>query len=337
MGVHSYHAAKVMMSLYFLITLIFLIPEIKKQKIIIPIAFLGFCLPLLPLIPWLFQYPDTLTDQVRYTGLYDTKLSPLEGIKTLFTWQNLTSKVSIFISYFNPNFLFFTGDLSLIHSTREVGIFLLSYIVLIPLGIIKILKEQNKRFGLLFIVGFLTSPIAPVLVGNQYRVSKELVILPFAAIIATYGIKFLLSFNQKLLKIFCILLIMAILLQFTFFLNDYFGNYRARSYGWFNYHIPGSLEAILDKEKKKPINNIYLDNQVYFIDRYWKFYLIKYKKEELLLKTFYINPKQVDATDLPSGSLLHFRFDHQPLSLPSNLQSIPEPDGSDSFFIIYAQ
>ncbi len=336
-GVHSYHASKVMMSLYFLMTLIYLIPEIKRQKMLIPTALLGFCIPLLPLIPWLSKYPDTLTDQVKYTGLYDTNLSPLEGIKTLLTWQNLISKASIFISYFSPNFLFFSGDLSLIHSTREVGIFLLSYMILLPLGIINILKEQSKRFGLFIIIGFLSSPIAPALIGNQYRVSKELVILPFAAIIATFGIKFLLSSDKKLIKIFCMILVMAMVFQFSYFLNDYFGDYKVRSYGWFNYNIPGSLETILREDNKKPIKSIYLDNQVYFIDRYWKFYLIKHKKEELLLKTLYINPKQVDATDLPSGSLLYFRFDHQPIFLPSNILSISEPDGSDSFFIIYAQ
>lgn len=336
-GVHSYHAAKIMMSLYLVITLIFLFPEIKRQKISVLICLTGFFLPLLPLIPWLQQYPDTLTDQVKYTGLYDTNLSFLQGIATLLTWQNFTQKFGIFISYFNPAFLFISGDISLIHSTRKVGIFLLPYFILLPLGFWDILKNKGKRIGLLIILGFLSAPLAPAIVGNLYRVSKELVILAFAAIIATYGLKFLLTFG-KFGKIFSMSLFLACFLQFGYFLYDYFGEYKTRSYSWFNYNIPGALETIIEEDTNDSLSNIYLDNQIYFIDRYWKFYALKHQKEDILLKTYYINPLEVEMGNLPTNSVLLYRYEHkQPQATfsPNILKVIEEPDGARSFYEIY--
>src|SRR5205823_2503003 len=100
-GIHSYHAAKVMMPIYLIMSVFFVWPEIKKNKLLIAILFSGFILPILPLIPWLQKYPDTLTDQVKYTHLYNLSNGPFAGILALFTAQSLISRILVFLAFFS--------------------------------------------------------------------------------------------------------------------------------------------------------------------------------------------------------------------------------------------
>lgn len=329
-GIHSYHAAKVMMPLYLLFTLIFIFPEVKRKKWLVFILIFGFILPVLPLIPWLNQYPDTLTDQVRYTGLYNTNLNPLQGLATLLTPEIISQRLRIYWQYFDPLFLFFQGDISLIHSTQKVGAFLFPFMFLLPVGLFHLLKNRNK-INLLIITGFFTAPFAPVLVGNEYRISKELVILPFAVLIATAGLQFLFNSKLKIGKWIAIILLIISVGQFGLFLSDYFTDYRVRSYNWFNYNIPGALESAINHD-----SFVYLDNGVSFIDRYWKFYLIKHNREDLLIQTNYFDPLTTDPQSFPDNSLSVYRFDHINY-INSNIlktnEYILEPDGIISFYI----
>ena len=334
LGIHSYHATKVIMPIYLFITLFLIAYKIKEKRLLFFFAsILAFILPLLPLIPWLSQYPDTLTDQIRYTGLYDTKLNPVQGISTLLKPEIIVQRIIVYINYFDLEFLFLKGDASLIHSTGRTGVFLLPFIALLPVGIYSAIKNRNW-FNTLLLIGFFTAPAAAALVGNEFRASKELFILPFACLLATSAIKFLLDQKKKIWKFVLVLLLLIIPVQFTYFLYDYFGSYRERSYNWFNYNIPDALEGLIANERLKPGSSIYLDDGIYFIDRYWRFYLIKHHKENLLAKTFYIDTKSFDSKTFPNGSLVLFRFDHQPINLPSKLQAVTEPDGYISFYIM---
>lgn len=337
LGVHSYHAAKIMMPIYLLFTLLAVYKELIKKKYLILVVLMGFALPLIPLFSWLSKYPDTLTDQVKYTGLYDTKLNPIQGILTLLTPETILARVSVYLSYFSPEFLFFNGDTSLIHSTRKIGVFLLPFILLIPLGIYKAIRIKSKLWFFL-IAGFFTAPIAPALVGNQYRASKELIILPFAILIAIYGLQFLFKLLNNRYKLITFCLLIFIFLQFAIFIYDYFTDYKKRSYVWFNYNIPGSLETIIKQEEKDEIKKIYLDGSIYFIDRYWEFVLIKHAREDLLHKTLYFDPKFIDPKKLETNSLFLVRFDHvdklDTVNQFKKVDYILEPDGSLSFYIL---
>lgn len=338
-GVHSYHAAKVMMPLYLLFTIFITFPYWIKRFLILPIIIFGFTLPILPLIPWLSQYPDTLTDQVRYTGLYDTNFSPLEGIASLINRDIIFNRLAIWISYFDPNFLFLRGDASLIHSTQKVGVFLLPFVILIPLGIYQMIRSKLTWLVMTIIGGFLSAPLAAALVGSQFRISKALIMLPFACLIATYGMRYLFSFKNRTRSFIGVILLAIIGLQFIFFLTDYFSDYRVRSYSWFNYNIPHSLEALLGQNKEDKVNKIYLDGDIYFIDRYWRFFLIKHQQEILLNKTLYYDPRYVGQQTLEANSLLHSRFDHTveleatDTSGIRKVNTVLEPDGFPSFYI----
>ncbi len=334
-GIHSYHAAKILMPIYLLFTFVITLPEIKNKKSLIIVLLIGFFLPILPLVVWLQKYPDTLTDQVKYVGLYDTSLTPLQGLLTLLKPEIIMNRLLIYFSYFNFDFLFFTGDSSLIHSTRETGVFLFSFLLLLPLGIERAIKKKDW-FSLLTVAGFFSAPVAAAFVGNQYRVSKELVILPFAALLATEGIYVLLCKKDKVKNIMAYVTIAFTLVQFSYFLNDYYVNYPKRAYSWFNYNIPGALEAVIQQQSRVQSKAIYLDGQVWFIDRYWRFYTLKKGKEEYLPITSYHNISSIDYDSIAPGSLLLVRFDHfdnNSFSSLTPLQIITEPDGMQSYYL----
>lgn len=337
-GVHSYHAAKVMMPIYLITTWFAIYPEVKKSKRLVLLPLLGFVIPLLPLIPWLMQYPDTFVDQVKYTQLYDTRLGPFSGIATLLTPESILKRLNVFISYFDSYFLFFRGDASLIHSTGKTGVFMLAYIVLLPLGIVSVLRRKPSTVWKVVLAGFITAPVAAALVGDHYRISRALVILPFATLLIVYGVNFLLSRKNVLLRIICYLLLVTIPLQFGYFGYDYLTKYRIRSYEWFKYNIPGALEAVINIDQQESTTAIYLDNRIEFIDRYWKFYLLKYKEEELFKKTFYFDTRDIKPELLPQNSLLVYHFDHingliDSIGSFQKVQTIYEPDGTSRFYI----
>lgn len=337
-GIHSYHAAKVIMPIYLLITFWLILFRYRGNKKVVLIPLFAFILPLLPLIPWLSEYPDTLTDQVRYTGLYDTGLSPIQGLVALLSPVRIIPMVVVYLKYFSPVFLFLKGDSSLIHSTGKIGVFLLPFAILLPLGIYQALKSRGW-FNLLLVVGFFTAPFAGALVSHEYRASKELFILPFATLLATLAIKFLLSTRQKKWKVLGIILLIAIPWQFAYFLYDYFNDYRARSYVWFDYDIPGALEVVLKEESIRPANFIYFDSRIYYYtDRYWRFNLIKHNREDLLGKTFFFDPLAPNPQLFGLNTIMLYRFDHVsnlPVQIPPMrlIRTILEPDGMVSFYI----
>lgn len=338
LGIHSYHSAKIMMPLYLFFTLFAVWPQIKKYPKLVIMIVVPFIIPLLPVIPWISKYPDTFIDQVRYTQLYDTTLNPVSGILTLLTPESLVRRFFVFMAYFDPYFLFFKGDVSLIHSTWRTGVFLLPLAIFIPLGIYCLLKKDRSRFGVVIVLGFLTAPLAAALIGDHYRISRALVMLPFATLLAVYGTQFLLSRRNSLSHVACYLLLITVPLQFAYFVYDYFKDYRVRSYSWFRYNTPGALEAMIRQDKKKQAQAIFLDNRIDFIDRYWRFFLLKHKDEGLLKKTYYFDPRWINLEDLPKNSLILYHFDHVD-GLKENIgpfrkvENIVEPDGTGRFYL----
>lgn len=351
LGFYSYHAGRILMPFYVLTTFLFLFPEIKRNFKLLILLLIGFSLPLLPLIPWTRQYPDTLfLDQARYVGIVDRNGGQVSaGIASLFSSVSLSHRLDVFISYFNPVFLFLLGDASLIHSTSlhhplglassviRAGVFLLPLAIFIPLGIHSAVKKKD-RLAWLLIFGFFSAPISGALAGDHWRYSRILIILPFAILLAVYGIKFMLSQKKKLFRVACYLLLLLVPLQFSYFFYDYFTAYRIRSYNWMKYNIPGALETVISEELKTPASTIYLDNRVGFIDRYWKFYLVKHGRLDLLEKTELIDVREADFDGLVDNSILVSEFnnvDGQKAQIGQfkKTRDIFEPDGVSVFYI----
>lgn len=332
-GVHSYHSAKIMMAIYLFFTLVTCFRDIIRNKSILIIIFLGFLIAQVPLYIWLQKYPDTLIDQVKYTKLYDPSLNLFQGILSLFTPESLLKRFLAYCLYFDPNFLFSKGDVSLTHSTFKTGIFLYSYIILLPLGILAILKYFRNKIGFLIFAGFVTAPAAAAIITELYMSSRVDVMVAFGALIATYGIFLLMKSNK--IKWLSYFLIIVSLMQFIYFYLDYITDYKVRSYSMFHYNTADAFDSVMNFSNNQQNSKIYISNQIDFRDRYFRFYAIKNNRKDLINRLDSFGPDEIGK--IPKYSLLMFRFDAIGDSLVNNqirlIDQIKEPDGKTSFYI----
>ena len=112
-------------------------------------------------------------------------------------------------------------------------------------------------------------------------------------------------------------LLVLIPLQFSSFLRDYFSDYRVRSAHWLGGNIRGALEEMIDRDAREHVPAIYfsqlraggglLDGRNEYMDAYWKFYLIKHGRQDLLARTRPFEAEKVAA--MPPGSLVLANLD----------------------------
>ena len=318
LGFHSYHAGKIYFPLYFIGTLIFGYIfkwlDFKKSLLIL----IGFSIPLIVFIPWLVRHPDTLSNQVSYATSID---------------KNLGSNLIVnYISYFDPAILFSTGDRTLIHSTGRVGLFLFPLFFFLILGVIYAVKEKNL-LAKLSLFGLFIYPLAPSIISDPGRISRALVIIPFAVLFALYGIKFMVESREKLLKPIAYVIFALCVLTFLFFLSDYFGNYRVRSHPVFNNDIGGVLESVLRSTKIRPVKKVYIDKNIFQVKYYLEFY--ERKLNIYPSDVIYFDFEKENFTVFPVYSIVVVS---QKVANSGNfniVETIREPDGTESYFIYW--
>ncbi len=129
--------------------------------------------------------------------------------------------------------------------------------------------------------------------------------------------------------------------HFALFCLEYFGEYRVQSAFWFEFNRRGAIEEILVRAERESPPAIYLAMQrTPYLDGYWRFYLIKHHREDLLDRTRYLIADTVDVSSMPAGSvLLASRHDPslQKLVDAGELRTvalIPEPGDPPAFEIL---
>lgn len=324
-GLHSYHAAKIIMPMYFLVTLPrVVLSGVKWTKW--GGFLLGFLIPLILFIPWLQKHPDTILNQVSYISSIDKNFKVVDA-------QRVENFISNYFSYFSPEILFTKGDRSLIHSTRRVGAFVFPVVFLLVFGIIEVLRNKSS-FSKLILFGFLTYPVASALVNDPQRISRSLVAIPFVILLSVYGIKFMLESKEKLLKPLLYFLLTSYIILLTSFLVDYFGNYRVRSSGWFNNNIGGAYESVIKSTEIRPVEKIYLDKNIYFAQLYFDFYQKKFEVD-LKDKTLLFDSNKENFTKFSKGSIV---VTGRNVASPGNfeiIEIIRELDGVETYFVYW--
>ena len=228
-GFHSYLAAVILMPLYLAITCIVIHVRFGRGfRRVLP-AILGFALPVLLLVPWLAAHPDQYAGQIRMYNIYDPgRHSPLGGALEILQWTALMKRWNIYYEFFNPSFLFFSGGSSLLNATTQAGVLLLPLAVLLPLGIYQILNARRTLFNGVLVAALACAPLPSVLVADG-AVNRGLVLLPCAALVATFGMEWLISHQQTAIRAIAVCLLAVVPLQFAYFLHDYHRGYRVRS------------------------------------------------------------------------------------------------------------
>jgi hypothetical protein len=162
--------------------------------------------------------------------------------------------------------------------------------VFVPAGLGYLATRTRTIAGWLLLVGFVSAPLAAVLVVPEpYAIDRELVLLPFAILIATFGIRAMLTATFKWFRYGAVALLVAIPLHFAFFCVDYWRDYPLRTAYWFEGNHRAALETLIQRAPAADAPVIYFQqDRLAYIDAYWRFYLLKNRRLDLLLRTKYI-------------------------------------------------
>jgi 4-amino-4-deoxy-L-arabinose transferase-like glycosyltransferase len=404
-GFYSYIAAVVMMPLYFVLTCWVLWSRPGRFRLL-AVAAAGFGVPLMILMPWLVSHPTAFADTVNRYNLYDAKsLNALQGLRSFLSYPSLDRMSFLYWSFFNPSFLFFSGDRQMTFSTREVGVFVFAIAILLPLGIVRVLGVARSRASLLVLLGFITAPVAALLGAEDGVIIRATELLPFGVLLAVFGVEYLwsakiadrprrfllpagigllalgiayagwmavtqgrlassivgllllgagmlaaaaLSDRMPLGRLVACCVLAWAPIQFSYFASDYFNDYRLRSGFWLGGNLRGALEDLIDRQQQESAPRIYfstlastdgrMDTRNRWMESYWKFYLTKHHRQDLLERTAHLDPAQVKT--IPPGSLVLANLGNvttDSLVAAGELKKvriIPEVHGQDFFAIL---
>jgi hypothetical protein len=97
--------------------------------------------------------------------------------------------------------------------------------------------------------------------------------------------------------------VVALPIQFSAYLHDYFTEYRSRAAEVLRLNRKGGLEYIIERAGVEHTPAIYLSGEIEGIERYWKVYLVKHEREDLLSRTVVFTPRNpLEVNTIPQGS-----------------------------------
>ena len=368
-GFYSYIAAVILMPLMLLLAIAVMWPLVDRPARLWPLV-AGFAIPVSFFVMWLAMHPDAFASTAQRYALYDSKqLSALQGLREFLSFQNIERMTSIYWSFLSPSVLFLSGDQLITFSTRQAGVFPLVMAVLLLLGMVQVIERERSRFAWLVVAGFLIAPLPAVLVPENGAVNRATALLPFGVLLASYGIKWLWSFDviryartaalslggtalvlgiaygawtlatsgrlggaawpvtalgivlvisaaaatrvRHGAMVAAVMLLMAVM-QFSSFARDYHGDYRIRVNSWLGGNLRAALETIIDRCANDACARVYFahlqstgglaDIRNYWMDAYWRFYLIKHDREVLLSRSVHSDPGPIAG--IPPGSIV---------------------------------
>lgn len=179
-GCYTYSTSVVLMPLYMLTTLALL----QWQRQLTPGRLVALCsafiVPAGPGIWHIATHRDLYVDVMQRYKVYDAaKLNVLQGIKDYLNYNNIQERMSLYWTYFDPSYLFLSPMKDM--PALAGGVLPLVGIVLVPLGLTALIRRRSL-IDVAVIAGFLTAPVAAILVDEPYVVRRELVVIPFATI-----------------------------------------------------------------------------------------------------------------------------------------------------------
>jgi 4-amino-4-deoxy-L-arabinose transferase-like glycosyltransferase len=191
-GFFSYVAAWALMPVYLCITGVVILTQRLRRLKSLATVIGGFAGPLVLAVPFMFQHPETLTAKWRLYGPGNgAALNIVQQLSDYLSYGNLSDRVSLYFEFFNPSYLFMSGGVKIVSSTRTAGVFLLPLAVLIPIGIYQRVRYRKDAWSAVVIAGFATAPIAAVLISEHGAVERELELIPFGVLLAVSGLQWL--------------------------------------------------------------------------------------------------------------------------------------------------
>lgn len=279
LGMYSYLAAVVMMPLYLLMTLAVVIRRFKWKGIALSAVTLAVCL--LPMVLWYATHPERNTQIVSAYQLGTNATgSRFEAINAM-----LSRYVHLYWSFFDPAYLFVTGDASLVNSTRTAGLFPLAFAILVPIGMIALVRSRQSLHWIVA-GGFVVAPLVSVISG-AIEMNRVMFAIPFTVLAATYGAMVLWRQAAMMPKALAIMLVISVGWQFTGFHRSYMSEaYRMTAAPWFSGNTREALRELLARSGDSPI---YISQEIEWVHRMWRFYAIEAGRMDVLPRTTYFH------------------------------------------------
>ena len=206
-GIFSYYGMRLIVPILAAMTIVY----IRKTRPVL--SFLGGTAPFILLLAWAyFHYPGAVFGNNSFIPIT--------------TYQRF---VLPYLSIFDPVFLFLKGDATIYHSTGTTGMFLLASLPLFVLGVVKAIREKSNIYRFLLICFFL-APILYVFVGESYRASRLLAVIPFYLLISSLGFVYLTTIKPRAFKLLGIVsVLILIVVNYISFAKDYWYLYPERA------------------------------------------------------------------------------------------------------------
>jgi len=279
LGMYSYLAAVVMVPLYLVMTMAVGSRVLRWRSVLLAGATFAVCL--LPMAVWYATHPDR-----------NAQLVSAYRLDAGAAWGSVIgNRLSLYWRFFDPSYLFVSGDASLINSTRTAGLFPMAFAVLLPLGLIAIARDK-RPIGWIVAAGLLTAPLVSVISG-AIEMNRVMFAIPFAVLVATAGVIALWQRESLLPKLLAALLVASIAGQFGGFYRHYMGSYRTSAAAWFSGHVREGMRELIARSGAE---DIYISNEIEWADPSWRFFAIEAGRPELITRTtFFTTPPMAAA------------------------------------------
>jgi len=235
---YSYNGMRLIMPVLSGLTLIYLLylNNFSRQKSFPALKFF-----ILGILPFLIILP-----QVR--SLYPGAIFGNNRPVTISSYQQFLLP---YLSFFDPSFLFITGDSTPYHSTGKHGVYLLATLPLFLIGCIKAIQRKQPIL-ILILASFLLAPILFGIVGSPiHRGSRLIALVPFYVIIATLGFSVIFEMNNKYFKRIILFFISIFFIVNCFdFMRIYWFEYPGQVREYFSPPLHLAFEKLSEKSQQ---------------------------------------------------------------------------------------
>jgi 4-amino-4-deoxy-L-arabinose transferase-like glycosyltransferase len=273
-------------------------------------ATIGFALPLVVLIPWLWMNPQMLRETVARYSFSDTAVARSSAADDASIVQLASRTLRTYTSFFDPVTLFVRGGPSMTTSTARTGVFLLPVAIWLPAGLYVLWRRRDPAgIHWVLLAGLLTAPIPAALKGEPYMVQRALYMIPFAALISAMGFMLMWQARHRMVRAAAMLLLLAAPIQFAEFYFDYFTHYKFRSAFYYDSIAFRDVAEYLFDQAPAPA--YYFADDLDDVDAKWRFYAIKHARQEVLTRTRYVAVDGPEPAAAAGGTFL-VTYVHRP-------------------------
>lgn len=343
---YTYNAAKIFIPLFLFVLVVVYFKELIKLKFTFLISIVIFLIIssisiLNPQLSGLTRFQQVKFDDnlVRSTMSYKLSKKYFFGKIEIIGGQ--------YLSHFNPQFLFISGDKNPRHSSQTTGQLYWLDFVLIPLGIFFLLRYK-KKYGAIFLAWFFLAPLPGSITIEAPHASRAMFALGSWQIVSAWGAYYLFqeAKNKISRKILGVFLIVFYLLSFSRYYYNYINIYPIKSSQDWQYGYKKIFVSYKDTFNKFDhiIISDYLSQPYIFALYYLKYnplnfraeveYNTSIKRSTSLVKSFgkfiFTNIK---FSDLPKGKSLVFASPSEQLSEFSKKDVILNLDKSIAFYV----